>query len=148
MEGTETVTDEDSKADVMSLVFMDGNTETVGDFLTFVRPMHLAFTDYRHKLQFSSNKWKKHLENHRESWSFSLNELQGCDFYLGQLHKLSFQFERRCKTMARFVSSVIPDPSSVFIINGKRFACEKIEAEVRDGVLDKLMTGYFYELLS
>ena len=32
------------------------------------------------------------------------------------------------------------------MIHGKLFASEKIEANVKDGQLEKLMTGYFYEM--
>jgi len=148
VEGLESVSDNEKKSDHISLVFIDGQTENVGDFLTFIRPMHLAFTDYAYKRQFSSNKWKTHFENHREKWSFSLIKLDNCDFSVGHLHELSFQIDRCCKTIFRFVSSVLPDPSNIFVINGKRFACEKIEANIRNGVLDKLMTGYFYEFQS
>ena len=101
--------------------------------------IHLAFTDYN---------FKRQLSNNRSMWSLSLNELRGYDFYLGQLHRLTFRCSHQVKHIFRFLSDSIPEPTDVFLIHGKRFACEKIEASIRDGNLDKLMTGYFYEITS
>ena len=47
----------------------------------------------------------------------------------------------------RFVSDSMPDPSGVFVIRGKQYGCEKIEANVKPDGFDRLMTGYFYEIL-
>lgn len=46
----------------------------------------------------------------------------------------------------KFVSDCIPDPSSIFLIHNRRFVCEKIEADISSSGLNKLLTGYFYEL--
>ena len=42
----------------------------------------------------------------------------------------------------------MPDPTGIFIIRNKRYGCEKIEANITSDGFDKLMTGYFYEMLS
>lgn len=144
VEGSETIVSEEDKADVMSVAFVDGRAETVaahrveGDGQTS-HTIHLAFTDYN---------FKRQLSNNRSMWSLSLNELRGYDFYLGQLHRLTFRCSHQVKHLFRFLSDSIPEPTDVFLIHGKRFACEKIEASIRDGNLDKLMTGYFYEITS
>ena len=91
---------------------------------------------------------KKQLSNNRSRWSFSLNELKGYDFYLGQLHKINFRCSHNVKHIFKFLSDNIPDADNIFIIGGKRYACEKIEASIKQGNLDRLMTGYFYEMLS
>ena len=145
VEGVESVVTEEDKSDIISVVFMDGNAETVttkedgGAEHTRQFQAHLAFTDYN---------FKKQLGNNRKKWSFSLNELKGYDFYLGQLHKISFTCSHKVKHIVKFLSPSIPDPTDIFLIHGKRFACEKIEASIKDGRLDTLMTGYFYEFLS
>lgn len=145
VEGTESVAGEEDKPDIMSVAFIDGGQETVTARLkvdaaqTRSYKMHLAFTDYSLKRQFANN---------RRKWSFSLNPLEGYDFYLGQLHRIPFTCSHRVKHVVKFLSNSIPDPSGIFQIRGKRFACEKIEASIRDGQLDPLMTGYFYEFLS
>ena len=143
VEGSESIVTEDDKADTMSVAFIDGREETVtahsdsygGKNVNF--KIHLAFTDCN---------FKKQLSNNRRKWSFSLKPLAGYEFYLGQLHQLSFQCSHKVKNIFKFLSDSIPDPANIFIIHGKRFACEKIEASLREGELDKIMTGYFYEI--
>lgn len=142
IEGTEKITSEDEKSDIMSVAFVDGLEERIkleaedGSSYSNV-PIHLAFTDCNFKKQFTNN---------RKKWSFSLNELQGYEFYLGQMHKIGFHTEGKVKYIVKFISEAIPSPTDIFIINGKEFACEKIEADIKEGELDNLMTGYFYGL--
>ncbi len=50
------------------------------------------------------------------------------------------------KYCIKFISDTIPDVKSVFLIRNRRFVCEKIEATIKPKGLDKLLTGYFYEL--
>jgi hypothetical protein len=145
VEGSETIVKEEEKADIMSVAFLDGRLESVtahadwGDGKQHTYQIHLAFTDFS---------FKKQLSNNRSKWSLSLNELTGYDFYLGQLHRLSFRCSHKVKHIFKFLSDFIPDADNVYIIGGKRYACEKIEASIREGNLDKLMTGYFYEIIS
>lgn len=144
VEGTESVVTGEEKSDIMNVAFIDGAMESVvatsdsfgGRQNTY--QLHLAFTDYS---------FKKQLTNNRRRWSLSLNPLPGYDFYLGQLHSIPFRCSRKVKHVIKFVSPVIPEATDIFIIQGKQFACEKIEASIKDGTLDQLMTGYFYEFL-
>lgn len=144
VEGSESIVSNEEKSDIMSVAFLDGREETVtavsehygGQSSSF--RIHLAFTDYN---------FKKQLSNNRSKWSFSLKELNGYDFYLGQLHRLSFRCSHTVKHIFKFLSDTIPDAGNIFIIGGKRYACEKIEASIRQGNLDRQMTGYFYEML-
>lgn len=46
----------------------------------------------------------------------------------------------------KFITDTIPDPSRIYIIKNKRFVCEKVEVSVADDGIDKVKTGYFYEL--
>jgi len=144
VEGVEAVASGDERPDTMSVAFIDGRTESVVAKNEYIDSevayrAHLAFTDYN---------FKKQLANNRSRWSLSLNPLPGCEFYLGQLHRISFTCSHKVKHIVKFVSPSIPEPTDIFLIRGKRFACEKIEASVRDGRLDPLITGYFYEFLS
>ena len=143
VEGSESIVSNEEKSDVMSVAFLDGREETVTAVdnrdRTVSYQIHLAFTDYS---------FKKQLSNNRSKWSFSLNDLTGYDFYLGQLHKINFRCSHNVKHIFKFLSDYIPDADNVFIIGGKRYACEKIEASIKQGDLDKLMTGYFYEIVS
>ena len=145
VEGSESVVSNEDKSDIMSVAFLDGREETVAavresdESQSISYQIHLAFTDYS---------FKKQLSNNRSKWSFSLNDLTGYDFYLGQLHKINFRCSHNVKHIFKFLSDYIPDADNVFIIGGKRYACEKIEASIKQGDLDKLMTGYFYEIVS
>lgn len=143
VEGSESIVSNEEKSDIMSVAFLDGREETVtavdNQERTVSYQIHLAFTDYN---------FKKQLSNNRSKWSFSLNDLTGYDFYLGQLHKINFRCSHNVKHIFKFLSDYIPDADNVFIIGGKRYACEKIEASIKQGDLDKLMTGYFYEIVS
>lgn len=80
------------------------------------------------------------------SWSLSLNPVDR-SHYLGQLHRNSFSFNTRARQAFHFLSDLMPDPSSVFVIRGKMYGCEKIEATITADGMDRYMTGYFYEML-
>jgi len=97
----------------------------------------MPFTDFLYKRMYS--------QSHRQ-WSLSLNP-SSAKYYLGQLHQNNYTFNMKAKYCVKFLADEIPDPTQVFIIRNKRFACEKIEAQIDDQGLQQLMTGYFYEML-
>ena len=47
----------------------------------------------------------------------------------------------------KFPTDDIPDPSRIFIFRNRRFICQKVELEVSGVGIDKVKTGYFYEIL-
>lgn len=103
-----------------------------------IRAVLMPFTDFLYKRNHSGN-------SHRQ-WSLSLNPT-AAEYYLGQLHQNSYTFNMKAKYCVKFLADEMPDPTQVFIIRNKRFACEKIEAQIDDKGLQQLMTGYFYEML-
>ena len=107
---------------------------SVGD----IRPVLMPFTDFLYK--------KNHGGNSHRQWSLSLNP-SAAEHYLGQLHQNSYSFNMKAKYCVKFLADEMPDPTQVFVIRNKRFACEKIEAQIDDQGLQQLMTGYFYEML-
>lgn len=46
----------------------------------------------------------------------------------------------------KFVSDDLPDPSRIYVFRNKRFICQKIEVQVADSGMERLKTGYFYEI--
>lgn len=50
-------------------------------------------------------------------------------------------------TTIKFITDEIPDPSKIYIFRNKRYICQKVEMNVTDDGIDKVKTGYFYELL-
>ena len=57
-----------------------------------------------------------------------------------------FSFNMKAKLTLKIEADTMPDPTNIFLIRGKRYGCEKIEATVLDWGLERLMTGYFYEM--
>lgn len=47
----------------------------------------------------------------------------------------------------KFVSDDLPDPSRIYVFRNKRFICQKIEVQVADSGMERLKTGYFYEII-
>lgn len=124
------------KEDRMQVMFDDGRTFAFAATPNQLYP--LAFTDWKYKPDSEVN--------HRH-WSLALNT-NYADAYLGQLHQNAFSFNVHSKLVFRFIADVMPDPTRVYIIRGKRYGCEKFEASVTPEGFDRLMTGYFYEMLS
>ena len=121
------------KEDIMQVMFDDGSYSDV----TPTRRRSLGFTD----ITFRAG-WHRA----QSLWSLSLNPADA-DYYLGQLHQNGFSFNMKARHTFRFIADRMPDPRSIFLVRNKRFACEKIEATVIADGFDKLMTGYFYEML-
>ena len=58
----------------------------------------------------------------------------------------AIQANTKVKYCISFIHDRIPDPGEIFIIRNRRFVCEKIEANINPKGLDRLLTGYFFEL--
>ncbi|MBQ3700813.1 MAG: hypothetical protein II886_13065 [Prevotella sp.] len=73
--------------------------------------------------------------------------------YIGQFHEHSTKINMGGNIDANdeqkipFLCDGIPDPSLNYIFNGKRFLCSKIDVSISDDGIDRLKTGYFYEIL-
>ena len=48
--------------------------------------------------------------------------------------------------VCRFLFDEIPDATSIFLINGRRFACKELRVTVENGSLKKFIEGVFYAL--
>lgn len=46
----------------------------------------------------------------------------------------------------KFVASELPNPGDIYLIRNKTFVCEKIEADLKEDGMDKILTGYFYRI--
>ena len=132
-----------SSDDVMQVMFVDGKEQLIirqdvlGDKVNVLYGI-AGFTDWLLKPGIDGTL--------HDRWSMSLNPTQA-DHYIGELHHNSYSFNMDAKYCCSFISDVIPDPGDIFVFHGKHYACEKIEANIKDGQLDRLMTGYFYEIL-
>lgn len=70
------------------------------------------------------------------------------DKSIGQFHGKNKLIENKEQVVVKFLSDDVPDPKKVFVFRNKKFLCDKIEFEVNDKGIGKLMTGYFYEMVS
>ena len=57
-----------------------------------------------------------------------------------------FRIDTRCKHIISFLDEGFLDPTSVFLIRGKKYACEKIEMVIDERGLKKVKKGTFYEI--
>lgn len=138
----ENVTKDSEKEDRMQVFFVD-DVEQQSINLKYdgrgerTRNIIMPFTDFRYKRNHSGN-------THRQ-WSLSLNPTDA-EHYLGQLHDTQFSINQKAKYRVQFLADEMPDPTQVYIIRNKRYACEKIEANIDNRGIQQLMTGYFYEM--
>ena len=56
------------------------------------------------------------------------------------------KIDTQIKYCIKFVTDKLIPVNSTFIIRGKKFVCEKLEYSINVKGIDKLVTGYFYEL--
>ena len=130
------------KEDRLQVMFGDDVQQTVyvedSRSGSSTQTMQIGFTDW----QFMRN----HSGNAHNAWSLSLNPTDA-DHYLGELHNNGFYFNMKAKLCAKFLAKKVPDPTGLFIIRNKKYACEKIEAHLDDYGQLPLLTGYFYEMI-
>ncbi|HAT62244.1 MAG TPA: hypothetical protein DCS83_06815 [Prevotella sp.] len=65
---------------------------------------------------------------------------------IGSLDESNYTIDKNNQITIQFLSDNIPDPSNVYLFRGKKYICEKIEVTVNNRGVDKIKTGYFYEL--
>jgi hypothetical protein len=128
------------KEDRLQVMFIDDIPQTyfIVDSISGTKTAteSVGFTDWQYK--------KNHAGNEHRHWSLSLNPTDA-EHYLGELHQNGFSFNMQMKLHVKFLSKDVPSPTGLFLIKGKLYGCEKIEANISDGGTDKLLDGYFYE---
>jgi hypothetical protein len=82
-----------------------------------------------------------------KGYSFGLNKVSNQLNLYSQSLNSSLTIDTKVKQCFKFLSNKIPNPLGTFTINNKRYVCEKLEANLTADGLDKLITGYFYEIL-
>lgn len=135
---------EESSSDLMEVFFFDNtfmHTEYQNSGIPHDYELRLpmAFTDALMLLPVT-------VSGSHKPWSMALGHcpLSKC---IGQLHQVSSLFDTKAKHTFKFISDSMPDPAKVYVIKGKLYGCERIEANVTADGFDRLMTGYFYEML-
>lgn len=96
----------------------------------------IAFTAWDHKNQ----KYQP-----KENFSLSMNQDES-SANMAKWHK-AFNINSATKYTIKFVNEgALPVASNVYLIRNRRFLCEKLELEIKDGTISPLVTGYFYPL--
>ncbi|MEG2599651.1 MAG: hypothetical protein RSA66_09280, partial [Muribaculaceae bacterium] len=54
------------------------------------------------------------------------------------------RIDTKIKYCFQFISASIPDPADIFIIQNKKYVCDKLEIQINSTGIDRLITGYFY----
>lgn len=106
-------------------------------------PYPMPFTDYRDK---AINLADCGYQNVHDSWSLALSNCSA-DHFLGQLHQNNYLVNTQTEIQIQFETDSIPDVRKIFIFKNRRYVCEKLELTVREKGLDKLVKGYFFEML-
>lgn len=106
-------------------------------------PYPMGFTDFMDK---AINLEDCGYLNVHDSWSLALSG-SSAEHYLGQLHNNSYTINTKTEIQIEFESSSIPDIRKVFIFKNRRYVCEKMEISIADTGIDKLIKGYFFEML-
>lgn len=84
--------------------------------------------------------------NIHDSWSLALTN-SPAEHYLGQLHANGYLINTQTEIQISFESQSIPDIRKIFMFKNKRYVCEKLEINVANTGIDKLIKGYFFEML-
>ncbi|MGM9698440.1 MAG: hypothetical protein ACI3Y0_07325 [Prevotella sp.] len=95
----------------------------------------IAFTDYRMFPKFTQ--W--------ETATMTLQSLPHLET-LGK-YASAIKVDQFHQTTIKFIADEIPDPAKIYMFRGKRYLCAKIELNTNNKGIDKVKTGYFYELL-
>lgn len=122
--------------DLMQVFLMDDVSIDSGSFYNV--PYQLPFT--HHDLNVPSGV-VPHL-----SWSLALCNDKS-EASVGHFHKSSKMQNRNAEHVMTFATDDIPSVFGIFIVRNKKFACKKLEVNFDSEGIDKVITGYFEEIV-
>lgn len=140
-------TDEDT---ILEVFFASGITLTAskkekagldtGDNYTFTASQPVPFTDYRMAV------WTAMVPK----WSLGLmpiSEVNSVGLYHNKGIKIRQNVNGNNEICIKFLFDGKPDPRKIYVIRNRKFVCSKIEMAVGENGIDRVKTGYFYEML-
>ncbi len=127
--------DGSEKEDIMQVFLMDDKAVPTGFYyLTFQTP----FTHWGY------NRPNKNVEH--KNWSLALaNDDSAC--YIGSYHEAARRHNRNAELRVKFTADRIPSVYAVFLIRNKQYACKKLEVQFGAEGMEKVINGYFEEIL-
>lgn len=78
--------------------------------------------------------------------SLSINNIPGLKTLYSEVIDKEPKIIRNKKYCIRFISNKKITPDGVYIIRNRKFVCEKLEYSINTRGMEKLVTGYFYEI--
>ena len=78
--------------------------------------------------------------------SLSINNIPGLKTLYSEVVDKEPKIIRNKKYCIRFISNKKITPDGVYIIRNRKFVCEKLEYSINTRGMEKLVTGYFYEM--
>ena len=127
--------EESEKEDIMQVFLMDDKAVPTGFYhLTYQMP----FTHCGYNLPNANVEHK--------SWSLSLAH-DDSSRYIGQLHEMARTQNRNAEQRVKFTADRIPSVYAIFLIRNKRYACKKLEVQFGAEGMEKVVNGYFEEIL-
>ena len=101
----------------------------------------VAFTDYREAVYHASV----------PRWSLGLNPTEGVNA-IANLHNEGLKIRRNVngnnEICIRFLHDGKVDTRKLYIIRNRKFICSHVEIDITESGVDRLKTGYFYEIIS
>jgi len=144
IEGAAEVKTGEQKEDRLQVMFVDDTSQVYFLQHDLTRD---TWSEGEGSVGFTDSQYKRpHRGSGHRPWSLSLNNTDA-ECYLGQLHQNGFHFDLKARHVFRFLATGMPDPNRIFVVRGKLYGCEKIEASVTEKGFSHLMTGYFFEML-
>lgn len=133
IEGNSSIEDKKKKFDLMEVAFCDRYWEEGDAYYKFTIPS--AFTAPERPYGVT-----------HEHWSLSFREAPGTTTMSELFGEKSLSFDASKKYRIKFLSDKLVSADSIFIFNNRKFIPEKLEIDVSNGELSKIVTGDFYEI--
>lgn len=127
--------EESEKEDIMQVFLMDDKAIPTGFYhLTYQMP----FTHWDY------NRPNNNVEH--KSWSLALAN-DNSTYYIGRYHEAARRQNRNAEHRVKFTADRIPSVYAIFLIRNKRYACKKLEVQFGAEGMEKVVNGYFEEIL-
>lgn len=138
---------ESEMEDRIQVMFIDEKKQYIGNpedtDTACLCPYPMGFTDHIDKAVSLENMG---FTNTHSPWSLAL-KATSAQCYLGQLHANNYTVDTRTEYQIDFEADDIPDVSRIFIFGNKRFVCKKLEMQIGSLGRDRIIKGYFHEML-
>ena len=150
IENGEAIPERNSDDSIMEIFFASGRVITAsekkkcgpdtGDDYTFTAQQPVAFTDYRQAVYSATV----------PAWSLGLLPVSGVNS-VGLFHNNGIKIRQNVngnnEICFKFLFDGKPDPRKIYIARNRKFVCSRIEMAVGENGIDRVKTGYFYEML-